>query len=58
VKNPIITDAADFTVNKKTRVVTIAIFYPETKLSDYYTDLSGFTPEQLEYYNDLGLITE
>jgi hypothetical protein len=58
VKNPIITDAADFTVNKKTRVVTIAIFYPETMLSDYYTDLSGFTPEQLEYYSDLGLITE
>jgi hypothetical protein len=58
VKNPIITDAADFTVNKKTRVVTIAIFYPETKLSDYYTDISGFTPEQLEYYKDLGLAAE
>jgi hypothetical protein len=58
VKNPIITDAADFTVNRKTRVVTIAIFYPDTKLSDYYTDISGFTKEQLEYYKELGINTE
>jgi hypothetical protein len=55
VKNPIITDAADFTVNKKTRVVTVAIFYPDTKLSDYYTDTKGFTEEQLAYYKELGL---
>jgi hypothetical protein len=55
VDNKIITDAADFYINADTRTVTICIYYPNTKLTDYYSDVSAFTVAELEYYHAMGL---
>ncbi|MDR0974526.1 MAG: transglutaminase-like domain-containing protein [Ruminococcus sp.] len=52
---PIVTDIADISFNMKTRVVTLVIYYPDTKLSDYYTDTSNFTPEQLQNLSLYGI---
>jgi hypothetical protein len=52
---PIITGAADISFNKNTRVVTVAVYYPDTYFSTYYTDTSGFSYEQLLYLKSLGL---
>jgi hypothetical protein len=52
---PIITDAADISFNRKTRVVTIVVYYPDTLFYTYYTDASWFSEEQLLYLKSIGL---
>jgi hypothetical protein len=51
----IITDFADISFNKTTRVVTIVFFYADSKLSDYYTTTSDFSEEQLAFFKSYGL---
>jgi hypothetical protein len=51
----IITYAADFNVNTKTRVVTIVIYSPETALSDYYSNPAIFTADQIMYFKFMGI---
>ncbi|MDR0986115.1 MAG: hypothetical protein LBL98_00250 [Ruminococcus sp.] len=51
----IITDAADISFSKKSRVVTLVVYSPNTALTDYYSDTSYFTEEKLSYLNSLGL---
>ncbi|MDR0942969.1 MAG: transglutaminase-like domain-containing protein [Ruminococcus sp.] len=51
----IITDFADVSVNKTTRVVTMVFFYTDSTLSDYYTTTDAFSKEHLSFFNSYGL---
>jgi hypothetical protein len=51
----IITDFADVSVNKTTRVVTMVFFYTDSNLADYYTATDVFSEEQIAFFNSYGL---
>jgi hypothetical protein len=51
----IITDFADVSVNKTTRVVTMVFFYTDSTLADYYTSTDAFSEEQIAFFNSYGL---
>jgi hypothetical protein len=55
IDHEIITDFADISVNKTTRVVTMVFFYTDSKLTDYYTTTEAFSDEQIAFLNSYGL---
>ncbi|MDR0947177.1 MAG: CAP domain-containing protein [Ruminococcus sp.] len=47
----IVTDVAGITFLDRTRVAVITVYYPNTKLSDYYKNTDSFSDEMIDYIN-------